>query len=94
MEKFKNVGSEPDTKIISRNPIKLQNYDALHEVWFWDGIKGESIIFVADEVKDLSKEEIIDLISVDSQIEVKSKTQMTLSKNNPEFMFVNFNFEY
>ncbi len=92
MEKFKNVGSDPDTKIISRNPIKIQNYDALHEVWFWDGIKGESIIFVAKDVEELSEEAITELIS--SNVQDIKLSDITISKANSEFTFVNFNFEY
>ena len=36
---------------------KHGNIDCLFQVWIWDNIKGESLIFVADEVNDISDEE-------------------------------------
>jgi len=60
MNKFENVTVEDDTAIIISEDWKHGNIDCLFQVWIWDNIKGESLIFVADEVNDISDEELRD----------------------------------
>ncbi len=89
MHKFTKVPVEQDTKIIFRREIKLGEYEVLHEKWSWDGISGESIIFLDEDVAHLSEEdikkEVRELLNKDSK--------MTFKRNKSGFTFVNFNFQ-
>ncbi len=91
MAKFDKLPVEQDTNVISRKRIKILNYDAVHEIWSWDGIKGESIIFVTEEINELSENEIIDLVK--SAFQVEDISQVTISQGKSDFTFVNLNFE-
>ena len=46
MKKFSKIIPEVDTKIISIDYINLNGTDSRLEVWSWDGIMGESLIFL------------------------------------------------
>ncbi len=83
-EKFKNIPTEDDTKILSRKEKKILNYDVIHEVWIWEGIKAESFIFFNEDINDLSEEEILRILG-------KNKEHTTYQKTD-EYTFVNFNF--
>lgn len=91
MAKFENLPVEFDTKVISREQIKILNYDAMHEIWSWDGIKGESIIFVTEEINELSENGIIDLVK--SAFQIEDISQVTISQGKSDYTFVNLNFE-
>ena len=82
-KKFDEIPIEEDTRIISREQVKIGEYDAVHEKWFWDGIYGDSYIFLSEDVKDLSEEEILALAN---------KVNATF-KRLDRYTFVNFNFE-
>ncbi|MDA0777112.1 MAG: hypothetical protein O3B12_06760 [Proteobacteria bacterium] len=87
MNKFENVTVEDDTAIIISEDWKHGNIDCLFQVWIWDNIKGESLIFVADEVNDISDEELCD------NPQIKDADQVTISRDRDGYTFVNFNFE-
>ena len=89
--KFKTVSVEKDTRILFHKEIKLDKYDVLHEKWFWDGIKAESVIFANEDVADLSDEEV-ELI-VKSSALPKLGSSFTLKRLESGFTFVNFNFK-
>ena len=57
-DKFKNVPLDDDTRVLFEEITKLGGYEIMHQMWSWDGIKGESIIFTDADIKDLSEEEI------------------------------------
>lgn len=69
---------------------RVNDVDALHETWWWDDIKGESLIFCAEDVSALSEDalkaapELAGLAVADGQV--------TVSRSDPRFVFVNFNF--
>ncbi len=90
LEKFKNVPVEEDTNIIAESTMKFGEQDILYQKWSWDGIVGESIIFVADDVKHLSDAELKSYVA-ESDI-VTQKDKVTLSRGKTEYAFINFNF--
>ena len=89
-DKFKTVPVEEDTRILFRNEAKLGDYDVLYEMWSWEGIHAESLIFVNDDISGLSDEEIEREVRLSPL--VKKGSDMTL-KRLKDFTFVNFNFE-
>jgi len=89
MEKFLNVPVEDDTVILVSLGSKLGERDVLYQKWVWDGITGESLIFVSDDVASLS----------DGQLEADVRTSplvgsgsVTISRSDSGYTFVNFNF--
>ena len=90
-DKFKDVPVEHDTTIISQQETKLGEYTVLHQVWFWDGITAESIIFANEDVVDLSDQEIE--MKVKTSPFLKPDSSITMTRNRSGFTFVNFNFE-
>ena len=60
--KFKNVPLDEDTRLKSSRKIELEGLNALHQVWIWEDVRGESVIFADDDVKDLTEEEIKKLV--------------------------------
>lgn len=90
-DKFKDVPVEHDTTIISQQEIKLGEYTVLHQVWFWEGITAESIIFANEDVIDLSDQEIEKKVKTSPFF--KPDSSITMTRNRSGFTFVNFNFE-
>ena len=90
-DKFKDVPVEHDTTIISQQETELGEYTVLHQVWFWEGITAESIIFANEDVVDLSDQEIEMKVKTSSFF--KPDSSITMKRNRSGFTFVNFNFE-
>jgi hypothetical protein len=88
--RFNVVPIEADTRILYQQEGKLCGYDIRYEIWSWDGIEAESIIFLNDDVEDLSDQEIETLVRK-SPI-VKEGSAMTLNRST-DFTFVIFNFK-
>ena len=55
-EKFLNTPNDSDTRIISNKEMIIKDVDALLQTWIFDGIKGQSLIFVTAEVESFSDE--------------------------------------
>lgn len=51
MEKFKDINADPDTIIQSYQFLKIDKIDCKHEMWVWDGIEAESLIFCTNELE-------------------------------------------
>ena len=91
-DKFKNVPVDDDTRILSQEIKRLDKFEALYQLWSWDGYKGESIIFSDDDVKNLSEAEIKEIIRKSSLLKDK-ESKMTFSQSGSGYTFINFNFE-
>lgn len=89
--KFNGVPLEDDTMLISSKKGNLGQFEILHQVWRWEGIKGESIIFADDDINDLSEDEIKELVRNSPQLTDKGSS-LTFSQKGNGFTFVNFNF--
>jgi len=90
-DKFKNVPVEEDTQIQFRNESRFGKYDVLYEMWSWEGISAESLIFVNEEVADLTDEELKQ--EVRKSPLVKKESAVTIKRLDAGYTFVNFNFE-
>lgn len=88
--KFDNIPNDPDTNILLSQEVLLGKYDILYQMWTWNGIKAHSFIFTNDDVKGLTKEDIIKLAK--SSPLLKYDTKITFSKLDSGYTFVNFNF--
>ncbi len=90
-EKFKTVPLDPDTFILEQKEIKIGKLDALHQKWRWSGIKGESLIFICEEVAELKEEHLVEECRKSGLIRLDSST--TFKRAASGFTFVNFNFD-
>ena len=88
--KFANVPLDPDTKIRAESLVTLGEIEALYQRWYWEGIGGESLIFVSEEVEGLGNEALKKLAASSSLIQEGS--DFTIKRNQRGFTFVNFNF--
>ncbi len=86
---FKDLTTDSDTKIISRTISKIKEIPFAHELWSWDGIKGESIIFYTEDVLSFSDEDIIAIVFNNESKNIKDFTL----KRTEKFVFLNFNFQ-
>ena len=92
--KFQHVPVEKGTRIHFEKEIKIADMDALHQVWSWDGVHAESIIFCNEDVQHHSDDEVRDIVVGHFKEKIQKNTKMTLSRSDSGFTFVNFNFTY
>ena len=90
-DKFKNVSADKDTRVNFRHEAKFGKYDVLYEMWTWEGISAESLIFANEDVSDLTDEELEQ--EVRKSPLVKKASAVTIKRQEAGFTFVNFNFE-
>lgn len=88
-DKFINLPTEKDTKILFRSPMRWGDLDIVYEKWYWDGITAESIVFLTENVKELDDE------SLEADVRdgplVRQYSKVTIARGD-EFTFINFNF--
>ena len=60
--KFENVTVDEGTKILVQLDTKFGDIDVRYEKWIWDGITGENLIFLSEDIAQLTENEIIDQI--------------------------------
>ena len=89
--KFDGVPVEKDTRVLFRQTAKFGQYDVLYEMWSWEGIKAESIIFATDDISEMTDEELEQ--EVRQSPLVKKDSAVTIKRLDAGFTFVNFNFE-
>ncbi len=90
MSKFNNIQRDNETNIFYSSVMKWDDLDITYERWGWDGIYGESIIFLNEDIKRLNDEELE--ADVRSSIIVEPGSEITI-KRGEVFTFVNFNFK-
>ena len=81
---------EEDTNILLENLVEFGDFPALMELWSLDGITASTVIFLKEDVNELKKDEIIDLVF--SKIK-QEKDPQTTYKEEGEYIFVNFGFK-
>lgn len=95
-DKFKNIPMDDDTKILLTSNLKFGELDCVFQAWVYDHIQGNSLIFLSDDLKLGTDEELKRWILATSEIvQDKSIRKMTISRNPEEhpYVFVNFNFQ-
>ena len=86
---FIQIPNDPDTIILFQQQGVFDDIPACYQSWLFDGIRGESIIF---RKKDLQNRKDTDLINkVKASKLVQTCSQITLSRNPPDYLFINFN---
>ncbi len=85
---FSALTPDDDIIIYNRNITQIGDYHAAHETWDWDGIEGESYIFMTKEVETLTDETLVLLIK--SRLNDLNIKPFTISRGEV-FTFFNFN---
>jgi hypothetical protein len=88
--KFKNVPTDPYTRITSQKELKLGDFTVLYQKWSWDGVKAESIIFDNNDIADTSIDDLTLLVK--SSPVLNEDSQITVGQHGQHFTFFNFNF--
>lgn len=87
---FDAVPQDKGTKIVLERKIIVESLEALHQVWVWDGIIGESLIFRKTDVDGFDEnrlKEILEMTGLHTRQEA-----VTFNASGEDFRFVNFNF--
>lgn len=87
MKKFENLETDSDTEILWREVTTVGNYDVMVENWKWEGLKGNSLIFVSEDVKHLSEAELKNI----AKEFINGYDKITLTRGD-DFTFMNYNF--
>ena len=78
-------------RILYQEECVLGGYDALYEIWSWDGYRAESFIFEYDDVIGLTDQELEQVVRKSGLI--REGSGITLNRSDSGFVFCNFNFE-
>ncbi|HWL29185.1 MAG TPA: hypothetical protein VNQ97_09785 [Burkholderiaceae bacterium] len=89
--KFDAVPLDDETFILAQNEIVVGGYDALHQVWKWEGIRAESLIFLTADVAALQEEDLKQLLV--SEAQAAPGSAITVSHSDSGYTFLNFNFQ-
>ena len=89
MNKFKNVPTDEGTTTKFQQEMKFGEYDVLYEIWTWDGVSAECIIFFSEDIIELKDEEIEKQVRASPVC--KKESSITISRKSG-YTFVNFNF--
>ncbi len=87
--KFDNIPVEEDTRILLSLPMKFGPFDIVYQMWSWEGITAESIIFMSEDVAEMSDDELEQMVK--NRPTTIDDSGVTLSRGK-EYTFVNFNF--
>lgn len=87
---FKSIPVDPDTVFKKREQIVIGQLECIHEVWYWEGIDGETLIFKTKDVQAWSEQQLMELVRTYPGYTLYSGYTM---KRGEIFTFVNYNFE-
>lgn len=88
--KFDSVPLDNETLIVGQNEVVIDGYDALHQVWNWEGITAESLIFLSADVDGLEDDDLKHLLV--SATLAAPGAPITVSHSDSGYTFLNFNF--
>jgi len=92
--KFHNVPVEEGTRINFEQEIRIDEMDVLHQVWSWDGVHAESFVFQNNDTQSFNDDEVKKIVKDYLKDKLRNEAQMTISRSDSGFTFVNFNFTY
>ena len=81
---FSNVPLEEDTRLLAQRLLTVDEQQVLYQKWSWDGLIGESLIFVESDIDD---DALVNLARHSDMI--PTTTKLTLARGRKGFDFVN-----
>ena len=88
--KFDNVPVEEGTVLLLSFEAKFGDYDTRYEKWSWDNIHAETLIFLNDDIKNVTQETLKKEILESPLVEEGSRITV---KKSDAYTFFNFNFK-
>ncbi len=90
IKKFSDIPKDSGMKLLKNAAIQIASYDAVHQRWIMDGIKGESVVFLETDVSTISDEGLTSMVM---ELDLANTgSQSTIVRNSSGFAFVNLNF--
>ena len=86
---FNCIPNEPETTVVFEQHGTFDDIPACYQSWQSHDITGERIVFLEKDLDERKDTELIDKVKA-SQL-VQSNSPITLSRNPPEYLFINFN---
>jgi hypothetical protein len=86
---FENRPIDKDTAITSSKKLKIQEFDALHENWIWDGVKASSVVLVESQLAGMKDEQLSKMVAE----EIAIGSNFTISRDRNGYCFINFGFK-
>ncbi len=90
-EKFNDVPLDDDTTILYERILKDDKYEALYQIWSWEGITAQCMIFLETDVEELSDNDLEKIVK--SLIAIDEKTKFDIKRNAKGYTFVNFSLD-
>lgn len=85
------IPNDPATTILFQQAGVFDDIPACYQAWQFDGIRGESIVFLKKDLKGRKDTDLIQKVKA-SQL-VRQNSQITFSRNPPDYLFINFNIQ-
>ncbi len=89
---FQNVPVEKGTRIHFEEEMNIGEIHVLYQMWSWDGVRAESVVFQSHDVQNLSDVEVQEFVKKKFADKLQIEGAMTISRSSSGFTFVNFNF--
>lgn len=89
-EKFDGLTVDKDITVFFHLEDRWEGYDVVWEKWHLDGIDAESLIFLSDDIKDVSDTDLEEKLRNSALF--KSDFGVTINRHE-DYTYLNFNFE-
>ena len=89
--RFEGVPVEEDTRLLSRTEMEIEGVPVRHENWSWDGVYGETLVFVSADVESKDTESLKAFARASGR--VSRGSEITIKRSDSGYTFVNFNFD-
>ncbi|WP_413533202.1 hypothetical protein [Empedobacter brevis] len=91
-KKFQNLPTDSETTILTTIEAKFDEFDCVYQIWVYNAIQASSLIFYKNDIKDLTNEELENLLRT-SPLMTDHTSEITFSSTSDDYTFMNFNFE-
>lgn len=88
---FHFIPRDPETTILEEALYALQGCDVLHQVWIWDGMRAESLVFRTSDLAELTECEMRRVLHQSGLLAVSEPITYATSTNG--FTFISYNFQ-
>ena len=92
LHKFQKITNEKNTNVTHNLQTKFGELDCVYQIWLYGLIQGSSLIFHKNDIKDLTNEELENLLRT-SPLMTDNTSEITISSTSDDYTFINFNFE-
>ncbi|MBU0960260.1 MAG: hypothetical protein KKH60_01950 [Proteobacteria bacterium] len=81
---------DPAMRIRQAKEMMVGPYGVLHQAWEWEGVGGENLVFMTDDVAHLTDEELRGIVRSSSFC--RKRSELTVLRDTRGCIVVSFNF--